>query len=51
MGGDVAPKNIDAMTREGFEQYCAALLKVNGSKDIVLTKKSKDRGVDIIARS
>lgn len=43
-------KDIDSMTGEEFEQYCANLLKLNGFKGVVLTQKSKDRGADILAK-
>ncbi len=40
---------IDIMNGHDFETFCAELLKNNGFTEIVLTKGSGDRGVDLIA--
>lgn len=37
------------MEGEAFEEYCAELLEKSGFKDVELTQKSHDMGVDIFA--
>ena len=42
-------KDYDKMTGEEFETFCAYLLEKNKFTDIILTKGSGDRGIDILA--
>ena len=43
---EVNPKDMDG---KKFEHYCAELLRVNGYKNVRITKASGDQGVDIVA--
>ena len=46
----IDPMNvIDSMTGSEFEEYCAALLINNGFKNVYVSGKSGDQGVDITA--
>lgn len=45
----VKKSNLDGMTGEEFEVFCAGLLLNDGFTDVQLTKGSGDRGVDITA--
>ena len=38
------------MSGEEFEEYAMKLLKKNGYKNVILTKKSHDYGIDILAK-
>lgn len=40
---------IDAMSGQEFERFCATLLRLNGFNNVNLTKASGDQGVDILA--
>lgn len=42
-------ERIDGMDGHTFEHWCAALLKVSGFKDVEVTRKSGDQGVDVLA--
>lgn len=42
--------DMDTMTGEEFETYCADLLRENDFTDVLLTKHTGDHGVDITAR-
>lgn len=44
------PDFDERMSGEEFEQYVQAILKRNGYKDVQLTKKSGDYGIDILAK-
>lgn len=46
----VVVPDMDALTGEEFEAYCADLLRENGFTDVLLTKHTGDHGVDITAR-
>ena len=41
--------DIDIMTGEQFEEYCADILRSIGFRSVTLTKHSQDHGADIIA--
>lgn len=43
------PERIDGMDGHTFEHWCAALLKISGFKDVEVTRKSGDQGVDVLA--
>lgn len=42
-------EDFDDMDGHDFEYFCAELLKKNGFKDVFVTNRSSDQGVDIIA--
>lgn len=41
--------NMDTLSGESFEEYCADLLRIQGFSEIELTKTTGDNGIDIIA--
>ena len=41
--------NIDSMNGHDFEQFFAGLLKKTGYKNVVVTPKSGDHGIDVVA--
>lgn len=43
-------KNYDKMEGHEFEHYCAKLLKLNGFKNVEVTRGSGDHGIDILAQ-
>ena len=49
-GVEAALLSIDLMDGEQFEHWCADLLRTIGFADVVVTKKSGDQGVDVLAK-